>query len=169
MRDRDTSGRMATAMPTEAKSPCGKHVLKLCINSHVAYHVPLRTFILSLLAAQFDSFSDVLIMLGGSSEETPPQMMNLSVLLPGLNATRDATVVVARTRSNAFDYHGLALLYRYRAHALVRADTYVYCHDTVRGAAPNALFALPLSSHHRLTLRHCKRDGTDDCRSALFC
>ena len=109
--------------------PCGRHVLKLCINSHVAYHVPLRTLLLSLQVARFEHFSDVLVMLGGSTYDAAPQHVPLAELVPDLgNASHQ--VVVVRTRSNAFDYHGLGLLHAYRMHPLVRADMYVYCHDT---------------------------------------
>ena len=33
-----------------------------------------------------------------------------------------ANIVVARTRANAFDYHGLALLSKYRDHPLIAAN-----------------------------------------------
>ena len=110
--------------------PCGEHLLKLCINSHVAYHIPLRAFFLSLSAARFERYADVLVMLGGSPEEALPHVLPLVELVPELNVTPEVKVVVVRTKANAFDYHGLSLLYRYRVHPLVRADTYVYCHDT---------------------------------------
>ena len=42
-----------------------------------------------------------------------------------------ANIVVARTRANAFDYHGLALLSKYRDHPLIAADNFLYVHDTV--------------------------------------
>ena len=115
--------------PAEAL-PCGNHVLKLCINSHVAYHVPLRTLFASLSDARFEHYSDVLVMLGGSAHDAPPLEMSLAEVVPGLESCGSTKVVVVRTSTNGFDYHGLSLLYRYRSHPLVAADTYLYLHDT---------------------------------------
>ena len=117
-------------MPEAAMPPCGSsHVLKLVINSHVAYNVPLRTLLISLLHSGFDRYGDVLLMLGGSPQDALPALTPISELLPGL-ASEHRRVVVVRTRNNGFDYHGLSLLYQHRGHPLVAADTYVYFHDT---------------------------------------
>jgi hypothetical protein len=37
-----------------------------------------------------------------------------------------------RTTNNAFDYHGLGLLSKYRTHAHVAAETYLYVHGASR-------------------------------------
>ena len=95
----------------------------------MAYHLPLRTLIRSLLNTTFDHYSDVLLLLGGNTDESPPISVKLSDVIPNLGGT-DHEVVLVRTRSNAFDYHGLSLLYRYRTHPLVKAGSYVYLHDT---------------------------------------
>ena len=109
--------------------PCGSHVLKLCINSHVAYSVPLRTLFASLFRARFEHFPDTIVMLGGSANEATPLRVRLDELIPG--SATNHSVVLVRTRANAFDYHGLSLLYRHRQHPLVMAETYLYVHDTV--------------------------------------
>ena len=119
---------MAAAAGSSSSTPlpCGNHVLKLCINSHVAYHLPLRTLIRSLLNTTFDHYSDVLLLLGGNTDESPPISVKLSDVIPNLGGT-DHEVVLVRTRSNAFDYHGLSLLYRYRTHPLVKAGLTFTC------------------------------------------
>ena len=109
---------------------CGKNVLKLCINSHVAYHVPLQKLMVSLVAAQFDHFEDVLLMLGGSAEDESPRKVLLNEAVPGLDDANSHELVVARTRANGFDYHGLSLLFEHRHNRLVTADVYLYLHDT---------------------------------------
>ena len=115
-------------MADVAPPPCGKNVLKLCINSHVAYRVPLHKLLVSLLAARFEHFDDVLLMLGGSATSQEPEMVQLEELVPGLD--KQHGLVVTRTQANGFDYHGLALLYQHRHHPLVSADVYIYLHDT---------------------------------------
>lgn len=121
---------MAAASSSDPPPPCGlRHTLKLCINSHVAYHVPLLLLFRSLLnVSGFERFGDVLVLQGGAANDEPPRTVRLAELVPELTVPHE--VVIVRTRVNAFDYHGLSLLYKYRAHPLVRAETYVYCHDT---------------------------------------
>ena len=72
--------------------PCGTHVLKLCINSHVAYRVPIRTLFESLLRANFTLWTDVVVMLGGSAREAGPSVLPLAELIPGLAVERGAAV-----------------------------------------------------------------------------
>jgi len=112
---------------------CGHHVLKLAVNSHVAYSRPLHCLFDSLLATGFSKLDDVLVLLGGSQVDAGPRHVPLAAVAP--RAGLRANVTVLRTRANAIDYHGLALIHRHRKHPLVRAETYLYVHDTVTFAA----------------------------------
>ena len=120
---------------SSSATPCARrHTLKLAINTHVAYQRPLATLFESLVGTGFLSFADVLVLMGGAPHEEPPHMEMLVTLLVARGPSAPlatASVVVARTRANAFDYHGLALLARHHSHPLIAADNYLYVHDTV--------------------------------------
>lgn len=108
-------------------NPCGRHVLKLVINTHVNYTTPLAALFASLYRIRFSRFADVLVVQAGHAAEAPPRLELVSTLAhEGDDRIDDGYVVAIRTRSNAIDYTGLAQLYRHRAHPLVRAEMYVH-------------------------------------------
>ena len=45
---------------------CGKAVLKLVINTHMEYLVPLRTMFSSLIGVGFRNYDDVIVVQGGA-------------------------------------------------------------------------------------------------------
>ena len=116
-------------------NPCGRHVLKLVVNSHVNYTAPLAALFASLRAIAFSSLDDVLVVQAGHAVDRPPQRERVAALTREA-AERAEAVVSIRASANAIDYTGLAALYRHRVHPLVRAEMYVYVHDTVRFEAP---------------------------------
>lgn len=112
----------STAAPTAGA--CGSYRLKLAINTHIAYRKPLRALIASLAAISFRSFEDVIVLIGGSSEEHPPRLEPIISMAEVPIILQETKVVAIRTAANAVDYHGLAMLSRYKAHKLVAADTF---------------------------------------------
>lgn len=127
------SASSSTSVPVGGNACGSRNRLKLAINTHVKYAKPLQLLLASLRAVSFTRFEDVLVLVGGSDSEQPPTRAPLSRLAPG--APPEDMVVVAKTTTNGFDYHGLAMLARYRANPLIAAEVYVYVHDTVTFAS----------------------------------
>ena len=86
------------------------------INSHAAYGKPLHQLLSSLVSVGFTDFCRVVVVIGGSVRDEPPQ--------------RRDNIVIVRSVLNAHDYTGLSALYMYREHPMMAAPMYIYMHDT---------------------------------------
>ena len=90
--------------------------MKIVVNSCVAHADALQQLLTSLQTAQFPA-ADAVVVLGGSD------------VAEGPTVTVDGWVRIC-CKEQTFDYHGLTCLFRYREHELVKADGYLYIHDT---------------------------------------
>lgn len=86
------------------------------MNSHVLYGQAVDQLLLSLLSVGFANFCSLVVVLGGSQLELPPE--------------RRGNLTYVETVLNAQDTHALDVLSRYHNHRLVRADAYFYMLDT---------------------------------------
>mmetsp|Transcript_34732 Transcript_34732/g.107993 ORF Transcript_34732/g.107993 Transcript_34732/m.107993 type:complete len:321 (+) Transcript_34732:60-1022(+) len=102
---------------------------KLVVNSHVKYARPLGFLLGSMARAGFDRWSDVVVVVGGSERSVPPRRGS-TILLPQLDRALLDRVIVVNSTLNAYDYTGLSVLYHYRDHPLIRADSYFYLLDS---------------------------------------
>lgn len=69
----------------------------------------------------------MIVVLGGSTVDSITWEPLAEDARPGA-----PNVTVVRMQLNSFDLNGFAALHRHRGHPRVRADTYVYLHDTCR-------------------------------------
>lgn len=104
----------------------GPPQLKLIINSHTWYRVPLTVLLQSLAQAGFIRWGDVVVFFGGSTEHVPPHDAPIwwASLAP-------AGVTFVNTTLNNYDFNAASGLYRYRDHPRVRANSYLYLLDSM--------------------------------------
>jgi len=102
--------------------------LKLIINSHVKYGIPLCVAIESLVTVNFTRFRDVVVVIGGSdtiaampleTKRLVDDMMSIGIF------------VIPTPKGNG-DVTALTTLYDYRQDARVKADSYLYTSDTIK-------------------------------------
>ncbi len=104
--------------------------MKLVINSCLSYRVALTACLKSLVSVGFDvSAHTVVVVVGGCEADVEPAAVDISRVADVGGGS--ATVAVARTRLQNFDYHGLHALAMYADHPLVASEAYMYVLDTV--------------------------------------
>lgn len=90
--------------------------MKVVINSHTRYTQPRAQLLDSVRESSFP-MTDVIVVIGGVEQSSPP-------------STTDTSWVKIECTEEAYDFHALTCLFRYKDHPLVRADGYLYLHDT---------------------------------------
>ena len=134
--------------------PPGLCELRIVINSNKMCKKPLKTFLKSLQAAEFQNWGDLLVVIGGADENKIYLAKNVTYL---------------ETTFMNFDLTGMAMLYQYRNHPLVRAASYLYLLDTstVGVDFPNKLAELkPLG---RDELRSFPAPASNLCDLSSWC
>lgn len=91
---------------------------RLVINSHGDYSKPLSQLLASLRSIGFVDFCRVLVVVGGSTRDSPPEQ-----------SATDGIVYVHKA-INAHDYTAFAAIDEYQDHPLVRGLAFLYLHDT---------------------------------------
>jgi len=90
--------------------------LKLVINSNKFYWRPRAMLMGTLQAARFQNYSDIVIVIGRSSQD---------------QVYKDGEITVVETTFMSYDLTGLSALWHQRNHPWVRAQAYLYLLDTV--------------------------------------
>ncbi|CAK9018865.1 unnamed protein product [Durusdinium trenchii] len=90
--------------------------LKIVVNSNPHYARPRALLMGTLKAAQFQNFSEMIVVLGGSQKD---------------QVYKDGDITVVETTFMSYDLTGLSMLWRHRNHPWVRAQAYMYLLDTV--------------------------------------
>lgn len=107
---------------------------KLVVNSHDSYSTPLYHLLLSLRSVGFTRWCSVLVVVGGSLEESTPSPF------------QNNGIVIIKTTLNGYDFTSLGALQTYRSNPLVEAPAYVVLHDTCLVHPTFVSFFLTLSS-----------------------
>lgn len=115
-------------MPCSAKCPPnGCYRTKLVVNTYRTSPY-IGNLVYSLIAQSFLAFSDVIFVVAGDWEDSPPSLEPICDSLP---IEEDELSVVIRVRRANFDLHGYSPLYQYRDDLLVKASGYLYVLDSV--------------------------------------
>jgi len=96
---------------------------KLIINSNAMYDIARNKLIASMLESGFSRFSDVIVILGGSQNDSAPYVPQDEFGKRG--------AIYLDVKLDSFDYHGFSAMYHHMEHPWTKADRYMFIHDTV--------------------------------------
>lgn len=112
-----------SCVQTQKNSNVDMRPFKIVVNTH-RYSTAINTFILSLDSVGFDTFDDVLLMTANCWHA--PRKRSFFLLAD--RAVRAWSIGAGRAN---FDLHGYRALYEHIHHPAVKADAYMYLHDTI--------------------------------------
>lgn len=101
--------------------------MKIVINTNTHYRQPLTYLLRSILAANFNRYEDIIVVISESVADTTPAMEPLRNIA---DIDSDEQVVVIRLCINNFDYAGFNALHLFKNHPLIYSERYFYLLDS---------------------------------------